>query len=224
MPSLFSKNNTFRSLIASIPVENHAIEVNREFWKQHFEKAGCQKIHADIFGEAQTIWLSRGAILNSTPSPQKCVEILFWGYPSGMRGSQHEKFLANLQRIADASAGTKKDWQSYFEVFKEIKNLGISTITKLAYFHNAQFEKYPALILDDRIINLLQAGIWNELEGFKDIKRDKASGMYLDYLKTMTEIAAQMCVQPAQLEFFLFSLGGSFVDLESTPRPQLKPK
>jgi hypothetical protein len=202
----------FPALVAAIPVAKHAIGVEAAFWKQLMQRTSeHQKIHTDIFGKEEKVWLSRQAILNSTSSPQKCIEVLFWGYPSGMRGSQHMDFLINLQRIAEASANTQKDWQSYFEVFKEIKNLGISTITKLAYFHNAQFEKYPALILDDRIIKLLQAGVWSELEGLKEINRDKASEMYLDYLKTMTEIAGKMGVQPAQLEFFLFSLGDSFV-------------
>jgi hypothetical protein len=218
------RDRPFPKLIASIPVANHAIEVEAKFWERLMRQTQEHKnIHAAIFGVNKKIQLSRQAILDSKPSPQKCIEVLFWGYPTGMRGSQHEHFLRKLEPIAEASANTQKDWQTYFGDFRKIKKLGISTITKLAYFYNAKFENYQALILDDRIIKLLQANVWSELKELRDISREKIKRdptLYLCYLKTMKDVVSRMEVevQPAQLEFFLFSLGNSFVD------PQLKPK
>jgi len=206
MPTL----KDFRDLIAAIPIGRHSEEVERDFWQRDFQNAQLSHIHENIFGSNSTARISREKILTTSNGVEKCLLILLWGYTKGMRGNQHKKYLQNSGKISEACSSTDKTWEDFYKATKQIGNLGISTITKLAYFHGLKFNNNPALILDQRIINILASEYWEELKSLSHIKYDNAGRKYVEYLERMKLVASDLKVDGAQLEFFLFGMGNVF--------------
>lgn len=203
-------NAPWNQIIPLIPVVDHAVTVEAATWEPWLRKAGYQEQFKTIFGGDEGIRISRERLLNH-PYPtneQKCLEILMWGYPSGMRGRRHHAFLANLRVIA-ARASVALAWPAYFATLNGVKGLGISTISKLAYFYGYRFSGFQSLILDDRLIGLLTGGRWANLT-MPTLSRYNAHKKYPEYLAMMTGVAALVPCQPEQVEYFLFSLGDSF--------------
>ena len=204
------KLHNFRDLIAAIPIGRHAEEIRSDFWKNEFEAARLTDIYKNIFNSEPTVRISRDKILKTPNGLEKCALVLLWGYTTGMRGNQHRKYLSNLEKIAEACSVTDKTWESFYKNTKHIGNLGISTITKLAYFHSLKFDDSPALILDQRIIDILAKKNWEELESLSNIKYGNAGKRYIDYLQEMKRVAFNLKVEGSQLEFFLFGMGNKF--------------
>ena len=138
--------------------------------------------------------------------------MLLWGYPSGVRGARHVEWLARLPEIAAAAAQPAADWPDYYQRLHGIGGLGISTVTKLACFFGQRFgtDRLDALILDQRIIAVLEAGRWAELLPLRDIDYTSAVRSYPAYLKCLHDLASQTGTTGEQWEFFLFTLGRCF--------------
>jgi hypothetical protein len=88
--------------------------------------------------------------------------------------------------------------------------LGISTISKLACFFGQTFSGRPALVLDLRILRVVDGGRWVELGRLHGLAYANAHHRYEDYLIRMAAIAQAGGMTAEQLEFFLFALGESF--------------
>jgi hypothetical protein len=204
--------SVFRKLITSIPIENHSVKVESAFWKPFFGGGELSKIHKKIFGDKSAIEISRSSIFATKNNLEKCSMVLLWGYPKGIQGRQHEDYLLNLQKIANVCSKSENKWKNFYDAMQEIGNLGISTITKLAYFHELKFDKQKAIILDSRIIEILGEKYWREFGSLNDITYARAFKMYPKYLEEMNSISKKLKVKPAQLEFFLIEMGDSFSD------------
>ena len=212
--SLFSVNLTqppVSKLISSLPIEHHAVRVSRHFWEPWFAKAGLYTELEAIFEGEEEVCLSRERILKQcTDARRKCLETLLWGYPKGMRGNRHEAYLGNVEEISRL-ASSNAEWRDYFHALSALKGLGMSTITKLAYFFRKEFDRHPSLILDQRILNVLSRDLWSELEALKHIRRSNAHRHYPLYLQTLNFVAQEIRdASGDKLEFFLFLLGDSF--------------
>lgn len=205
MPSLL--NPIFPPLIRAIPVADHSIAVDAAFWQPKFAAAGLTALWGAIFGRSPSIRISRSRLLSfAYPTPeQKCAEVFLWGYPTDMRGLI-SRLLPHLTRLAGL-ATSAAPWPDYFRAFPD--GIGISTITKLAYFHRRNFGGIGALILDLRLIE--STGNWTEVT-IRGLSYANASARYLDYLKVMHAAAVDplLACSPEQLELFLFALGDSF--------------
>jgi len=207
MPSLLSPN--FSPLIRALPVLDHSIQVDSAFWQPKFATAGQLPLWNAIFGGLPTIRISRNRLLTfAYPSPeQKTAEILLWGYPNNMRGIV-SNLLPHLTAISlHSSSGAA--WPVYYQAFNAIpKRIGISTITKLAYFYSRTFTGLGALILDNRLIG--STANWVETAPLR-LTYQNAPASYLNYLNSMHAIANSLLACTAdQLEFFLFALGDGF--------------
>lgn len=203
-------DNPFSLLIPHFPAHLQTIRVRRSTWEVPFAQAGLTGELNRIFGQGEQIGISRRSIRGQEDVHRKCLEILLWGYPRGMRGNQHLEFLCNLQEIS-VRASLDTDWATYFKSLNDLGGLGISTITKLAYFFDKFFEGDPALILDSRILRVLAHGEWMELQPLRRLAPHNAARNYLLYLSTIASVAHEIPgVSPDQLEFFLFSLGDAF--------------
>ena len=204
------KLSDYRNLIAEIPIGNHTEEVGNDFWLNEFQTANHIQVNAKIFGSNPTARISRSKITTMPNGLEKCALILLWGYTTGMRGNQHKNYLNNLESISKVCSSSPKNWEDFYRAAKQIGNLGISTITKLAYFHGLKFNKNPALILDLQIIKILQKGRWDELKVLSHIKYENAHKHYCSYLQNMEIVASNLKINGAQLEFFLFGMGNVF--------------
>lgn len=91
--------NPISTLARTLPVAHHTIRVSRKVWEDRFRNAGLAVELEAIFGDAEEIGLSR-QLIHQQPDPRrKCLEVLLWGYPSGMRGNE-TAYLANLDEIS----------------------------------------------------------------------------------------------------------------------------
>jgi len=199
------------NLIPLIPVAEHSVSVAAHLWEPHFAQHGLQNHFQAIFGNNQAFRLSRGRLQNHAyPAlQQKCLEILMWGYPTGAQGNLIAAFLQNVNEIAEV-APQNLQWPDYYNQLHNIGNLGISTITKLAYFYAHQFDELPALILDQKVIRVLNEGRWVGL-AIPGINYGNAPGEYLEYLQRASDIADQLeeCTTD-QIELLLFLCGEAF--------------
>ena len=210
MPSLTL--DPFASLIRLLPVNQHSVRVKASNWEDAFLQYGLEEEFGAIFGEFSEISLRREEVRNRCHEEErrKCIEILLWGYPSGMRGNHHLDYLENIERIVEC-AKSEELWPDYYAALNDLKNLGISTVTKIAYFFDRRFDGQQALILDNRIISVVSRGGWDELAHLRVLTYGNSVGQYLSYLRTSSELAARIeGAQPDQIEFFLFALGGAF--------------
>jgi hypothetical protein len=205
MPSLF--NPTFPPLIQALPVSDHSIAVDATFWRPKFLAAGHTALWTTIFGGPGIIRISRNRLLTfAYPFPeQKSAEVLLWGYPTDMRGIVSRLLPGLAALTGHATSGAI--WPTYYSAFPA--RIGISTITKLAYFHHRIFGGLDALILDQRLIDIIPNWLEVALPG---LSYPSASRRYQDYLRVMHTAAAdpRLTCSADQLEFFLFALGDSF--------------
>jgi hypothetical protein len=111
--------------------------------------------------------------------------------------------LAALSGHAVAAA----PWPAYFAAFPQ--GVGISSITKLAYFHGRSFGGFSALILDQRLID--NTANWTQVT-IPRLSYVTSRVLYPSCLDAMHGAAADPALarKADQLEFFLFSLGDSF--------------
>src|SRR5271170_1547588 len=164
MPSLLDP--LFAQIIPLLPVGQHSVRVGAALWHPHFVGAELHAYFDEIFDGNASIRLSRDRLSDFAyhNQQQKCLEIMLWGYPLGMRGNQHLAFLQNIVEIA-ALAQTEADmqWGEFYNGLHALRNLGIATITKIAYFYNRNFNGDSSLILDERVISVCAGAQWVEL-------------------------------------------------------------
>ena len=205
MPSL--RNPAFPPLINALPVAGHSIAVDAESWQPKFAAANQSALWETIFAGLPSIRISRDRLLTfDYPTPeQKCAEVFLWGYPKNMRGLP-SRLLNNLTELS-GHAASAAEWPNYYAAFPA--GIGISTISKLAYFYARNFGGMSALILDLRLIE--NTAKWNEV-ALQGLSYTTAKARYLDYLRAMREAASlpELGCAPDQLEFFLFAMGDSF--------------
>ena len=209
MPSL--TDEPYADIISRLPVGQHSVRVKAANWQQHFKKYDLSDEFNVIFGGEPEVRLSRVELQSrsSSEARRKHLEVLLWGYPSGMQGKHHIKYLCNIDEIASLEL-SEFSWDGYFSKLNEIKGLGLSTITKIAYFNELSFDGHRALILDGRVIEVIDSGLWTELSSLNGITYSNAKAKYLDYLQVMHRTAKSLDATGDQLELFLFALGGAF--------------
>jgi hypothetical protein len=191
-------------------VQQHAMKVDAALWSPFFAAAGLQQDFTTIFGGSSTIWITRSQILAEQNQVTRCLLTLLWGYPSGKQNRGHEAFLANVNQIATCTQQPANDWNTYWSRCSPIAQLGISTISKLAYFGQLNFSNCPAVILDRRIIAICRDQRWVELARFRRLRYDSAPKHYVAYITELQAVATGIQASSEQVELFLFSLGGSF--------------
>jgi hypothetical protein len=208
MPSLLQQ--PFSKIIPLLPVGEHSENLVADKWRSRFTAAGQQAYFDAIFNQGIKVRISRVRLLNfqGGSCEQKCLEIMLWGYPRGTRGKQTQAFLKKVSKIA-ALAPSSASWPKYFQDLKTIGNLGISTISKLAYFFQRSFEGHKALILDQKVIDVCASCRWNELQQ-PNLTYNNAGAFYLKYLCCMEEIAGKLHCRSDQVECFLFFFGKAF--------------
>ena len=199
-------------LIRSLPVAEHSVEVQAEFWLPFCAAGPQQAAHEAIFAGQPLVRISREWLRSEAglPPEVRAAGTLFWGYPRGGRGDLHRQWLADLPQIAAAADVRGLAWADYYAQLHAIGGLGISTISKLACFFSQTFEDFPALILDQRILRVLASGRWHELAALQDMSYPQAPARYPDYLASLHGISIAGGFSAEQLEFFLFALGESF--------------
>lgn len=90
-------------------------------------------------------------------------------------------------------------------------------MSKFLHLLEIKIENYEAIILDDRIINILNENEFDELQNLKNISREyslrkvKAKTNYLEYLKNLNTLAKKLDTKSENIEMFLFFFWKKFI-------------
>jgi hypothetical protein len=127
-----------------------------------------------------------------------------------MRGNTFKSILTALPDIEKMLSGNKElDTAAYAIICDQLKGkgIGLSTLSKFLYFFSFRLEGYKCLILDSRIIEVLNAGTFIELEVKEAISEWNKARYYIEYLRLMDGVARKNEYSVDQLELFLFQFG-----------------
>jgi hypothetical protein len=203
MPDI--KSLKFKRIIQNLDVGRHTIHVNPKPWKKILNDAN---LYHPILKSSAFYSISRSHLLRmqNKKSKDKCLEILMWGYSSAGRGHNIENALKNLEQLANAASQFQTNWIDYYNSVNKIDGIGVSTITKFAYFFGHTFEEYTPVILDEQLAKTLNAQVWINAPGPVG-NRNKWKNNYITYLREIKQLANTHKVNSDQIELFLYLLG-----------------
>ena len=209
----------FTDLISNMPVSNQAFASKRSTWsayRSHKDAAGAalQGIFDAYSLDSDNIFLSRGDLRDLALKPHLAefvMATIIWGYPRGMRGHNFKNVASHLDALcrllSDARSCPISDWNSHYENVRPIRGVGLSTYTKFLHFLPAQIEGHAALILDERIIEVTQLNLFEELAAIRRLTSANASRLYPKYLECIDDAASRLSLPSDKIEFFLFEFG-----------------
>ncbi|MBS9767667.1 MAG: hypothetical protein KGV44_09035 [Flavobacteriaceae bacterium] len=214
------KITDYKNLIKELPYLEHSFEIKNSVWGNINNQ---KEIIEDIFKDGKIIEvgkkedkiinISRNDLYNSSNDLEKFIlKTLMWGYPTKGRGKNIENMLEenNFQKLIKALENYKGNEITIEQLkkdIKEIKGLGLSTLTKFTHFLNTTIERNKAVILDIQIIEVISSGKFEEFEDLKEINYDNAIKHYTEYLKIINNLSEKMNVKQDQVEMFLFMFG-----------------
>jgi len=199
-------------LIRHLPYLDQAFETRKATWdKKYRDNKHFRPFFEKTFTEQSAV-ISRADLFNIAEVDFKAAafSIILWGYPRNMRGNSFRTIVASIADIEKFLSKPKSlTVGDFLNLSKTLngKGLGLSTLTKFLYFFNFRVEGYRCLILDSRIIDVLNANCFDELKIDSEIKDHNKAGRYIEYLKIMDKAAKKYKYTVDQLELFLFMFG-----------------
>lgn len=210
------KLSDFSDFIRSFPTHHQSFDIKRANWKV----VNQRKIVDSVFGDNEVITLNRYDLINSSWNIEDfIVKTLMWGYPTKGRGKNIDSILSDknfamLSAILRDYQDTDISIQQLKYDLSKIQGLGLSTMSKFAYFLDTSIDSNKALILDRRIINSLNKNRFTDLSHLSYIPINNAINYYSEYLQTICQLAQSISVEPAQIELFLFTFGNNISELK----------
>lgn len=212
------KIDNYQTLISSLPVRQQCFKTKRNTWlKAEGEINWLKDLNKRLFEERKTLTISRQDIFNTNDSIREIiVKTIYWGYTGGMRGNHFINILkyiplleSTFKELKSKSQLTNNDFEEMTRVFKNIPGLGLSTYSKLLYFLNVRFNNNPALILDQRLIDVFANKYYEDYSELLPINYGNAEKKYLEFLKISNKIAIELNTQGENIEQFLFIFGNN---------------
>ncbi len=213
---------TYTNLIKHLPFEEQSFETKRGTWNREDYKGYeiFDQYIQDTFKGCTNVSISRSDLFHAAKGnfSNAVFSIILWGYPRNMRGNSFQGVLENTNGLEQMIQLMQNLTVQEFEnINKSLKGtgIGLSTLTKILYFFAITLNGYRCLILDRRIINVLQSGKFSELVSLQPINEFNKDKYYLNYLKIMAEIAKANGYAVDQLELFIFMFGNSLKPVDS---------
>lgn len=204
----------YKEFIQKFPYLNQSFDIKKEHWKVN----SVQTQVDEIFDKQNTITLNRNDLLNSRfHIPTFILKTLMWGYPTKGRGNNITNIVSNenyeyLTKVLEEYRDTKLEIEQLIEDVKSIKGLGMSTMTKFTTFLNAEINGFKSVILDDKIMQVINGGRFEELHQLRGIGNKKKT--FVPYIKTLNILSKNLKVDPNQIELFLFTFGNTLSELQ----------
>ena len=206
-----------------MPVAAHAFTCQRKNWAAYFDRRwSFGKALSELFGSAPEITLSRSDVRNLARERALDVFVvatLLWGYPSGMRGT-HVVDIRNsfrdLKNVLQAALTQEITWTEQCARVAGVHGVGLSTYTKFLTFLGAQIDGHVAMILDSKIVRLVEREAFSEMAPIREITYENGLVRYPEYLGWIHSTARELDVPTENLELFLFEFGGNLKDV-TTP-------
>jgi hypothetical protein len=227
----------FSSLIALMPTAYHSTTVERSNWKDVLDRSdgagyALRSVFSDFATTPEQVRISRSDLHRLAKEPQLerfVMAVMLWGYekPSDLRGTNLADFLADpaylsalCQLLISVRGQSIADWDAHFKNVVPIRGIGLSTHTKFLNFLLTKVHGYPALILDSRIIRVVQRdqAVFPELLRLKGLTESNKDRMYPLYLRCIHEISDGLRVPAENMEFFLYNFGGTLKDIQPNIR------
>ena len=218
----------YKNLIDNMPVEGHAFTIKKKNWERFFKLTEIK----EVFDKDEII-ISRKDLFKLAKDQKKTkefiVKVLMWGYPTGGRGNnmknllQEKSYKALVDFIDDNEIrNSNNQVENIKNKIKELKKnggkgLGISTISKLLYFLKVKIAGKLSVILDQRIIDVLNKAEFKDFEELKDIKMTSSISKYIDnyyqFLEKIASVNKDLAIKDVgKIEMFLFIFGGNLKD------------
>ncbi|WP_026465003.1 hypothetical protein [Adhaeribacter aquaticus] len=210
--------DAYQSLLQSLPVMQQSFTTKRNNWIYAEKQIDwLQELNNQLFQKQPYLELSRQDLFSYIGSIRELiVKIIYWGYPNGMRGNNFVNIMKNIEVLEDALNSIKiktnlnqTDYKSLIKAFDGIEGLGMSTFSKILYFMGIRFNGNPSLILDLRLIDVFQCAKFADFVELECIRYDNTRKHYLNYIRTMNELAARLGTSGESIEQFLFIFGNN---------------
>lgn len=204
----------FELLIQKLPFRNQSFDIKKTNWKCKNQTVLIDR----IFNDKEIITLNRFDLINSSYDIEEfIIKTLMWGYPTKGRGNNIDNLLKpeNFEKLSETLKFYNETEISIETLKKDLKieGLGLSTLTKFTNFLNTRINGYKAIILDNKIIEAINTGRFEELNSLVGISINNAQKKYIDYLKLIDQIATITHSQPEQVELFLFIFGRNLSEI-----------
>jgi len=207
----------FKGLIANMPLREQAFTSKKDTWEKYIpELPGIEDLIAQVFRHRKTIEISRDDLFVLGARSEIKLFIfatILWGYPAGMRGHHFQALFQSIDDIEKILISSREkdinNWGEHYRLIDRVDGLGLSTYTKFLYFMRSTINGLPALILDQRLIDVFRKGIFSECSDLKTIRYDNAPYLYPKYLEMMDCIAKKYQVDSGRLEMFFFEFGAN---------------
>jgi hypothetical protein len=210
------KLNQFSELINVLPFLNQSFDVKRDNWKTEDQK----ELIDNVFRDKTKITLNRYDLFSSSWNTREfIIKTLMWGYPTKGRGNNINTLLReeNFKKLEI----TLKDYiekeitlEKFINDTESISGIGLSTMSKFAYFLKTKINGKSAIIFDQQIIDVIKAQKFDELINLKNINYSNSLKNYFNYLEVMNNLADKLKLQVDQLEYFIFIFGKGLSELE----------
>jgi hypothetical protein len=179
-------------------------------WTMHYQSYGwLEPILASMRTNDGNIRVSRNDIFNTGNRRERLVKILFWGYPSAFRDSNYlNSILGSIDSIIKYlpvfnSRLSQNHFLQLYRNLSGINGLSESTISKILCFWGLKIASSEAVIVDQFVLECCHL-----YDDFWDIEVFNRGGeQYLKVVKKINRLARSICVEPQQLELFLFKSG-----------------
>ena len=204
--------SNYKSLIKNLPYLDQAFETKKSTWKKEYAynnsfRQFCNQVFVD-----EVMKLSRNDLFSiANANPQAAIfSIIFCCYPRNMRGNSFLSILSSIdfvsQRFNVSKEMSTQDFQSLYNGLAG-SGIGLSTLSKFLYFFGFTLEGNRCLILDSRIIDVINDGLYEELLALRKITEFNKKVKYMEYINVIAGLAHAEGYKEDQLEFFLFLLG-----------------
>ena len=203
----------YKDLIANLPVELQSSTINKKIWRR-VEYKEKSTIENEIFGDEDSIEISRNDIFKEKDFRKKIIMTLMWGYPTGGRGNNIQNLLKEFNAIVDCLTSiyqrdlTNDEAEEIITKLDSINSLGISTWTKFLYFFEVSIASNKCQIFDLKIVASLNKKQFDDFEQ-KAWKQDIKH--YLEYNEVVNNIARNLSLSPDRIELFLFLFNLGFM-------------
>tara|TARA_B100000674_G_C37932282_1_gene958556 strand:- start:865 stop:1494 length:630 start_codon:yes stop_codon:yes gene_type:complete len=202
--------------------------IKKKNWERFFKLKEIKKVF-----DKDEIIISRKDLFKLAKDQKKTTEfivkVLMWGYPTGGRGNniknllEEKSYKALVDFIDDNEIrNSNNQVENIKNKIKELKKnggkgLGISTISKLLYFLKVKIAGKLSVILDQRIIDVLNKAEFKDFEELKDIKMTSSISKYIDnyyqFLEKIASVNKDLAIKDVgKIEMFLFIFGGNLKD------------
>lgn len=211
------KITDFKLLIKNLPVQQHSFDIKKSNWLKKEEIVNQDTLIENIFGNEELITICRNDLLVKQNLKHMVIKTLMWGYPTKGRGNNINNLLADVnfeKLLLTLNSYHEKDisHKKFKADLKSIQGLGISTMTKFTNFLNTTIKNNSMVILDNRIIEVINSKRFTEFREFDKITYSNAPNKYLDYIEKVNQLARDMNTKPENIEMFLFTFGRNLMN------------